>query len=207
MVAVRMSSNGGLTWSNQAAAQGASSFTPPRERAGLIFDSSDTLYLLGGLWGDRTMTNTIFRSSNLGITWPAQDATVTPWQARASGLFFEFKANSRAQIEFGPSNRNREILVYTTGWNGDYAPNGLSNEVWISSDYSRSWSRVRSNWGAGLAPFRARDAANGEVTAGGVLIIVGGQADDAQGNEILNELAKQPITPPVDRPHRKCRCL
>ena len=187
-----MSSNGGLNWVNQASLQGANSFSPGRERAGLIFDSRDTLYLLGGMWrGDLAMTDSIFRSSNLGVTWPWQEATVTPWQARGSGLFFEFRANPRAQIDFAAGNPNRELLLYTTGWNGQLAPNGLSNEVWISADYTRTWSRVRSNWGSGLAPFRARDAANGEVTAGGVLIIVGGQADDLQGSEILNESATQ----------------
>ena len=185
-----MSTNGGLNWVNQATLQGANSFSPGRERAGLIFDSSDNVYLLGGMWrSDNAMTDTIFRSSNLGITWPWQDATVTPWQPRGSGLFFNFRANPHAAIEFGANNPNREILVYTTGWNGQGAPDGLSNEVWISSDYSRTWSRVRSNWGSGLAPFRARDAANGEVTAGGVMILVGGQADDTQGSEILNESA------------------
>ena len=185
-----MSANGGLTWVNQNTAQGAVPFTPARERAGLMFDNSNNLYLLGGMWrADYIMTNTIFKSTDSGVTWPYAAHTETPWEGRASGLFWTFKANPRAQIEFDNNNPNREILVYTAGWNGTI-PNGLSNEVWISADYSRSWSRVRSNWGSGLAPFRARDAANGEVTNGGVLIIVGGQADDQQGKEILNESAR-----------------
>ena len=187
--AVWMSTNGGLNWANQAALQGSLAFSPGRERAGLMFDSADNVYLLGGMWrGDFAMTNTIFRSTNLGVTWPWQEQTTTPWQARASGLFFGAKANPHAQFEFGANNPNREILVYTTGWNGEGPPNGLSNEVWITSDFSRSWSRVRSNWGSGLAPFRARDAANGEVTEGGVMILVGGQADDEAGSEILNDV-------------------
>lgn len=197
----RMSTNGGLNWVNQAGLQGANSFSPGRERASLIFDSQDSVYLLGGMWrGDYAMTNSIFRSSNLGVTWPWQDQSETPWEARGSGLFFNFKANPHALIDFGSTNVNREILVYTTGWNGKGPPTGLSNEVWISADYSRTWSRVRSNWGSGLAPFRARDAANGEVTEGGVMIIVGGQADDEQGSEPLNESANQSINQPVPQP-------
>ena len=184
-----MSSNGGLNWVNQATVQGNTQFAPGRERAGLMFDSADSLYLLGGMINTANqMTQTVWRSSTLGVQWTQQ--APTPWEGRGSGLFFNFRANPNAQIDF-EGNPNREILIFTTGWNGvaGGVSGALSNEVWISRDYTRTWSRVRSNWGSGLAPFRARDAANGEVTASGVLVVVGGQADDAQGSEILNESA------------------
>jgi hypothetical protein len=58
----------------------------------------------------------------------------------------------------------------------------------VSSDLANTWARVRSNWGSGLAPFKARDAANAEVTKDGVMVLVGGQAEEGTNSETLNDV-------------------
>lgn len=63
-----------------------------------------------------------------------------------------------------------EIFTYLSGWDGSL----LYNEVYVSSDAMVTWTRVRSNWGDGLPPWPARDAANAEMTASGVIVIIGG---------------------------------
>jgi hypothetical protein len=62
------------------------------------------------------------------------------------------------------------VFTYLSGWDGSL----LYNDVFVSSDGMITWTRVRSNWGDGLPPWPARDAANAEMTASGVIVIIGG---------------------------------
>ena len=173
--AVWMTQDGGQTWRNQQTVQGALGFIPNRDRSSVMVDASDALYLIGGeVRGEPGTLNTdsSFKSTDQGITWQLQPST--PWSARSTGLFLNHRS---------PQLDNREILTYLTGWDGVR----LWNEVWISSDLAQTWSRVKTNWGDGLPPWRARDAANGEVTRDGVIILIGGQAVDDGVRETLND--------------------
>ena len=174
---VWMSTNGGLSWANQAAAQGALPFLPGRDRSSIMFDANDDVYMVGGevRVGDGLMTSSAFKSSDQGITWTPLPPT--PWNPRSSGIFLTHRSQQLGGVD---------ILTYFTGWDG--RTDGLYNEVWISSDFSQTWTRVRTNWGAGLAPFRARDAANGEITESGVMILVGGQSVEGARRETLNDV-------------------
>ena len=174
--AVWMSTNGGLTWSNQATAQGNSRIIPSRDRASIMFDDDDNIYLIGGeiRIDGYLMTSSAFKSTSQGITWTPINPT--PWNARSSGIFLHHRS----------PKLDKEILTYFTGWDG--RDDGVYNEVWVSSDLANTWERVKSNWGSGLAPFKARDAANGEVTSSGVMILVGGQSVEGTLRETLNDV-------------------
>ena len=174
---VWMSTNGGLSWVDQSTRLGAAPIIPARQRSSIMFDAQDNVYIIGGevRLSDHLMTSTGFKSTDQGITW--QNVNPTPWNPRGSGIFLSHTAPKLGV----------EILTYFTGWDGRVA--GLYNEVWVSSDMASSWSRIKSNWGDGLPPFKARDAANAEVTKSGVMILVGGQAEESSTRrETLNDV-------------------
>ena len=170
---VWLTSDGGLTWFNQATSQNAEPFTPGRSRSSLSFDEDDTAYLVGGeiRVSDHLMTSSAFKSDSEGISWTALPPT--PWTPRGTGILL---TQQSAQLQ------GASILTYFTGWGGQL--NRVYNEVWVSSDHATTWVQVRTNWNNGLAPFRARDAANAEVTQAGVMVLLGGQSN----GELLNDV-------------------
>ena len=159
---VWLSRDGGLTWTNQAAAQGAAPFIPGRDRSSIMFDADDNVYLIGGevRTSDYLMTSTAFKSHRPGHH-AGRTLNPTPWNARGSGIFLSHRS---AQTGCGDPD-----LLHGLGWSRG---NGLYNEVWVSSDHGHvvgRASRVQLGRRASL-PSSARDAANAEITKSGVMM-------------------------------------
>ena len=150
-----MSYDGGQSWTDMGGLPGSTRFAPGRERSNLVVDEADNLYLIGGLLQTGVYTTTPLISRNQGMSW--QQLPFTPWGGRGTALALSQRSR----------RLNREVFTYVSGWDGAT----LHNDVWISSDYARTWVRLPH------APFVPRDSSNGEITADGVIVLVGGQKD------------------------------
>ena len=178
-----MSYDGGQSWTDMATRTGAIPFAPARDRANLIIDGADNLYLINGQMPSGAYTPTIALSRNQGFTW--ETLPNTPWGGRGTAVTFHHRSR----------RLNLEVFTYTTGWNGSR----LHNDIWVSSDHARTWTAMPHG------PFAPRDSANGEATSDGVLVLVGGQSNP--GNTSATEEALNDVWVSMDGGWSWGQCL
>ena len=164
---VWMSTNG-VVWRDQQAG------TPSPHAIGvygmLVVNSQGRLVEAAG--GDTSgpvvslFNNDVWTSRDLGKTWRQQTA-MAPWPARfvASAMSWQMREETDEQSAVD--------VMWVIGGNTRVES---SNDVWASSDEGRSWALINA-----LGSFNQREGASSLVTRDGLMLVVGGFADDTVG--------------------------
>ena len=149
-----------------------------RNRPGCTVDSQGYVYMFGGntlsVDGSTTgPTNDVWQSRDLGATW-TRVAARAPWVPRIS---------TDTQTYASPVF-NKDLIYIESGDGGDKPRGtGFQNDVWVSSDSARSWSRLVAN-----APFMYRKDAELTIAKNGVMIVSSGDTDSGNANDLWASL-------------------
>ena len=144
----------------------ATGLVPLRSATGVV-DDEGTIYIAGGIRNSNTQS-TLFVSKDNGTSFYQPTPQPPPFLAyngRSGGFLLHHKSPSLG----------REVLTFGSGWNISH----LHNDIWVSSDDSVSWELITA-----AAPFKPRDAAGAEITAGGLIVLAGGETTSGPANDV-----------------------
>ena len=147
----------------------------PRERPGCTVDSQGNVFIFGGSTrsndgGSTSASNDIWWSRNLGSTWQRLTQRA-PWTPRIST-----DTQTYASTVF-----NKDLIYVANGDGG--RTYGFQNDVWVSSDSARSWSRLVSN-----TTYPYRKDAELSIANNGVMVVSGGDNDASNVNDVWASL-------------------
>ena len=158
---------GGLTWTRYSHQQ----YFSGRIWASLVISPSDSSVTI---FGGRTCANSqsqfdVWRSNNNGQTWTRVSENTFTAAGPRNGM-----AGIHRSTVF-----QKEVISYAGGWDG----NADYNDVQASSDGGATWATVTT-----AANWQRRDDIAGLVTPGGIMVLVGGKTNTAQGEVFHNDI-------------------
>ena len=156
-----------------------------RNLPNLVVNSQNHLIRIAGQANG--FQNDVYLSSDTGRSWRTQ-TTTAPFAERFTATAF----NLRSADNLGGAD-----VVYVIGGRSS---RDNYNDVWASSDEGRTWVAINPS-----APFMQRSSAGGVVTKDGVLVIVGGFADDDEGQ--FNQKIANDVWASMDGGYSWGRCV
>ena len=158
---------------------------PVRERPGCTVDSQGWVYMFGGsTFNAQTNangpSNDVWVSKDLGYTFTRQTLRA-PWYMRVSP-----DAQTFHSAHLGVD------VIYVA--NGDGGTGRFQNDLWVSSDSTRTWSKVAT------ARYAYRKDSELTITRDGILIVASGDDDESNVNDLWASMDGGFTCPPLLTP-------